>query len=177
MFEKLRQSLRDAMSGQAMPARVAMMRDALVEAKVGLSQVRDARDGTRALLERERAELATVQRRRALAEQIGDRETVEVAQRFERRHGERVGVLERKLAAQEEELGLAEREVEEMSSQLKAMAAGIDPSAAAPSAGARPADAGASEADFDALRRAAERNLRDQDAERRLAELKRRMGK
>ena len=41
-----------------------------------------------------------------------------MAQRFAMKHGERVGVLERKLAAQRDEVALAERELVDMQAQL-----------------------------------------------------------
>jgi len=163
---------------------VAMMRDAVVEAKVAVSHVRSALAESRSRLERERAELATVQRRKGLAVEIQDQETVRVAERFERKHAERIAVLERKVAAQEEELALGEREVAEMGAQLRAMAAGVDPVSAAGAASGlnaaseAPASPSAEDpltADLDALRRRAERAERDADADRRLEELKRRM--
>jgi hypothetical protein len=174
MFEKLRESLRDAMNRASSPSEgravLAMMRDAIVEAKVGVSQVRAALDATRAQLEHERRELDTVRRRGRLAADIGDQETVRVAAQFEQRHLARVEVLERKLAAQESELALAEREVEEMTAQLRSMAAGPNPTATTvPELDAEP--------DLDALERAAQRAARESAAERQLEELKRRMGR
>ena len=151
----------------------AMMRDALVEARVGLAAVRTSVESTRAQLAAERAELETVRRRGRLAAEIADAETVQVALTFERRHTERVEVLVHKLAAQEEELSLTEREVAEMTAQFRAAAAGIDPFASGRVA-ASPAD---DDDVADAERRQAERQARESDAERRLAELKRRMGK
>jgi hypothetical protein len=176
MFERLKRSLRDAMSLASSPegrlAALAMMREALVEAKMGVSQLRTALEATRAQLARERGELETVQRRGRLAAQINDAETVRVAAQFERRHSERIAVLEGKLSAQEAELELAEREVTEMASQLKAMAAGAGPAGA--STAAPPDD----EPDAaDSLRREVDRAARDAEAERKLAELKRRMGR
>ena len=96
-----------------------MMREALVDAKVGLSQSRAARDAAAAQLERERTELATVQRRGQLAAGINDAETVRLAAEYERRHSERIAVLERKVAALEQEVALVERETAEMTAQLK----------------------------------------------------------
>lgn len=162
-------------------AALAMMREALVEAKVGVARVRDAVATTRAHLEHERAELETVRRRGRLAAEIHDAETVDVAARFEKRHSERIGVLERKLAAQEAELALAERELDEMSDQFRAMAAGggAPPSSStAPAGAAAPAEGDAAlESDLDALRRQSERTAREADAARQLEELKRRMGR
>jgi hypothetical protein len=175
VFEKLRQSLRDAMSRASTPAEgravLAMMREAIVEAKVGVSQVRAAIDATRVHLGRERAELETVRRRGQLAAAIQDAETVRIATQYERRHAERVSMLERKLAAQEEELALAEREVEEMTAQLRSMA---DAPVAPPPEGPL-SSAGADDAD--ALRRQVERAARESQADRQLQELKRRMGR
>jgi hypothetical protein len=175
MFEKLRESLRDAMNRASSPSEgravLAMMRDAIVEAKVGVSQIRSALDATRAQLEHERRELDTVRRRGRLAADIGDQETVRVAAQFEQRHLARVEVLERKLAAQESELALAEREVDEMTAQLRAMASG-----AGPAASTTPPELDA-EPDLEALERAAARAARESAAERQLDELKRRMGR
>ena len=176
MFERLRQSLRDAVNLASSPegrnAALGLMREALVEAKVGVSQLRTALERTREQLAREREELETVRRRRRLAAQINDVETVNVAERFERRHAERVAVLERKLAAQEAELQLAEREVAEMVGQFKAMAAGAPPGGAPTRVSPDDEPDGAA----DALRRDIDRAARDAEAERKLAELKRRMG-
>ena len=163
------------MSDQSPRARARLMREALVDAKVGLAQSRQARDATSAQLDRERTELATVRRRGQLATAINDAETVRLAAEFERKHSERIVVLERKLAALEEEVVLVERETAEMSAQLKRLAGGGDPAAPPPSPEPDPLAEDLSE--FDALRRSADRSARDADAERRLAELKRRMGK
>ncbi|HEY7861752.1 MAG: hypothetical protein ACHQRL_00445 [Gemmatimonadales bacterium] len=151
------------------------MREALVEAKVGLAQSRQARDATSAQLDRERTELATVRRRGQLATAINDGETVRLAAEFERKHSERIAVLERKLTALEQEVVLVERETAEMSAQLRKLAAGGDPAAPPPREEPDPLAEDLSE--FDALRRGADRSARDADAERRLADLKRRMGK
>jgi hypothetical protein len=133
----------------------------------------------------ERRELVTVQRRKTLAAGIGDSETVTIAERYERHHIERVTVLTRKLEAQESELALAEGEVEEMTRALKAAMAGATPGGSRPAASideeaAREVDetlAGPNAAEFDRMSRARARKEREADAERRLEELKRRMGK
>jgi hypothetical protein len=173
MFENLRQSLRDAMSRASSPdetrAVLSMMRDALVEAKVAVASLRAELEETRARLVRERNELATVQRRGRMASEIGDEETVRVATQYEKKHGERIVVLERKLQAQEAELTLAEQEMTEMRLQMKS--AGIaapDLSAASSMPPVDPADE---------LRRTVDRAAREAEAERKLAELKRRMSK
>jgi hypothetical protein len=169
------------LNDQASRARARMMREALVDAKVGLSQSRAARDVVSAQLERERTELATVRRRGQLAAGINDAETVRLATEYESRHTERIAVLEKKLAALEQEVALVERETAEMTAQLKRLTGAGDAGApAAPAANAAEAEENSEAADLselDSLRRTAERSARDADAERRLADLKRRMGK
>ncbi len=176
MFERLRQSLRDAMSRASSPeegrAVLAMMRDALVQARMGVHEVRDALRESRAQLAHEQKELATVRRRRELAAGINDGETVEVAERFEKRHLEHIGVLERKIEAQESELALVERELEEMNAQYRAMQAGGGPTVAPP-----PSAGEGIGPETDALRREMDRAAREAEAERQLSELKRRMGR
>lgn len=174
MFEKMRDSLRDAMSRASSPAEgrvvLALMREAVVEGKVAVATVRASIDVTRRQLDAELAELETVRRRSALAAGIRDEETVRVAARYERKHAERTEVLQRKLGAQEEELALAEREVEEMTAQLKAAA-----SSASGIAG-RPAAPDLEEGNpADDLRRTMDSASRDAAAEQQLQELKRRM--
>jgi len=95
------------------------MREAVVEAKVAVQEMREALGRTEGELTLERQRLADAERRGRLATEIQDQETVAVAERFAAKHRERVGVLERKLAAQREELALAERDLVEMQSQLK----------------------------------------------------------
>lgn len=191
MFEHLRDTLR-GLSARLAPEerrRVAgSMREALVHAKLALDDLRAAIEKTEARLATERQELETVLRRGALAAQVGDQETVEIAERFGRQHADRVRVLETKLMAQQQELSLGEREYEEMREQMRLALSGVAPS---PDAEARDImdelsayidgrdDAGAGPevpADETPLRRRT-RAEREADAEERLAALKRRMGK
>ncbi len=151
---------------------LAMMRDALVQARMGVHEVRDALRESRAQLAHEQKELATVRRRRELAAGINDGETVEVAERFEKRHLEHIGVLERKIEAQESELALVERELEEMNAQYRAMQAGGGPTVAPP-----PSAGEGIGPETDALRREMDRAAGEAEAERQLSELKRRMGR
>lgn len=205
MFEKLRHSLDELLARATRPeersAVLAQMKDALVHARLGVDDVRDAVEATRFRLKGERRELETILRRKTLAEGIADRETVTIAERYERQHAERVRVLEAKLAAQEAELALAEQEASEMAAELKRAAAGLptgagqSPGASGPTgasgasaagAEARAAaevdellgdDAAALRQEIDGLARSSRRAQQATDAEARLAELKRRMGK
>lgn len=184
VFDDVRASIDDLLKGRVAPgdraAQVRLMKQALVDAKVGIRDLQDAVGRTRARLEKETHELETVRRRRDLASGINDAETVTIAQRFETQHAERVTVLETKLAAQEAELALAERELEEMSTQLKAAAVGVGdtpiPRAPTDAELGLPDDVPL-QGELDALRRSSERAARERTAEDQLAELKKKMGK
>jgi hypothetical protein len=99
-------------------ARAALLREALLEAKVALRTMRDALEQTARALAAERKQLADAERRGKLAADIADSETAEVAQRFAAKHRDRAEVLERKLRAQRDELALAERDTTDMSSRF-----------------------------------------------------------
>jgi chromosome segregation ATPase len=194
VFESLRKSLDDLLSRSTPPEErrqiVSRMRDTLVQARVGLQDLRDGLAQSKRRLELERRELDTVQRRKRLAEQINDAETVRLAGQYEQMHEERVAVLERKLEAQESELALAERDVAQMMTELRQAASGI-PSAGERSSGAVNAAMDEIESELgsgsgkngslgdeiDGLSRARTRADHEADAARKLEELKRRMGK
>lgn len=192
VFESLRKSLDDLLSRSTPPEErrqiVSRMRDTLVQAKMGLQDLRDGLAQSKRRLDQERRELDTVLRRKRLAEQINDAETVRLATQYEQMHAERVAVLERKLEAQESELALAERDVAQMMTELRQAASGI------PSAGERSnaavnaamdeieSEMGSSKSEslrdeIDGLSRARTRADHEADAARKLEELKRRMGK
>lgn len=186
VFDSLRHSFDELLSRAAKPEErrivASRMKDTLVQATVGLNEMRDALGKSRERLAKEERELETVRRRKQLAEGIGDRETVEIAAKYEQMHADRVEVLRQKLAAQEAELALGQRDVDAMSAQLKAVVSGTDASPTSLNeAAAEEAAAGASSSslrdEIDSLGRARARAEREADAARRLDELKRRMGK
>ena len=76
-------------------AYAASLREALVEARLGITEMRRALAATEAELEAERRQLADTERRGRLAAAVPDAETVAVAERFAARHRERILVLER----------------------------------------------------------------------------------
>lgn len=123
MFERLRDAVRAALDAATPPGNLRelarQMREAVVDAKVAVQEMRAALARTEIELKVEAQRLSDAERRGRLAGEIQDQETVEVAERFAARHRERVAVLERKLAAQREELSLAERDLAEMQGQLK----------------------------------------------------------
>jgi len=132
MFEPLRDALRGFSTRLDPDERRSMtqaMRDALVHAKLGLNDLRASLAATNARLAAERAELDTVRRRQGLAAQIGDQETVAIAERFAVQHQERVAMLETKQMVQQQELSLAERDYEDMSAELRLILSGVAPGA------------------------------------------------
>jgi hypothetical protein len=159
------------------------MKQTLVTARMGLDDLRGGVAITRQRLEVERRELETMRRRKGLAAGIKDAETVALAEKYEAHHAERLAVLTRKLEAQEAELVIAERDVEEMNAELKSAMLGARPAGtplereAAAEADAAAGDGSRVAEEIDAMGRARARSEREADAERRLAELKRRMGK
>jgi hypothetical protein len=190
MFDSFRQTLRDLMDRATPPeerrAGLARMKQTLVTARMGLDDLRAGVAATRTRLLAEQRELETTRRRKGLAANINDAETVALAEKYEAHHAERVAVYERKLEAQEAELAIAEREVAAMAAELKGAMLGTAPPASTAGADERAAAAAADEIagdgsrvaeEIDAMGRARARSERDADAERRLAELKRRMGK
>jgi len=131
VFERLRDALKAALDAATPPGNLRdlarQMREAVVDARVAVEEIRGAVTRTDADLAAERQRLADAERRGRLAAEIQDQETVQVAERFAAKHRERAGVLERKLGAQREELGLAERELTEMQGQLKTADLGVPP--------------------------------------------------
>ena len=187
MFESFRQSLNDLMDRATPPeerrAVLTRMKETLVQARMGLDDLRGGVVITRQRLDVETRELDTMRRRKSAATAIQDAETVALAEKYEVMHAERADVLRRKLEAQEAELGMAERDVSEMTAELKRAVLGAGSTAGDVSGDARAEadavlDGGAGVAgEIDALRRAATRSAREADADAKLAELKRRMGK
>jgi hypothetical protein len=189
MFESFRQSLSDLMDRATPPEErrvgLARMKETLVQAKMGLEDLRRGVVVTRQRLDAETRELETMRRRKSAATGINDAETVALAEKYEAIHAERAEIVRRKLAAQEEELALVEREVSEMTVEFKNAVSGAGVSTGSASVDARARaeadsilDGGASVRDeIDALGRAGARSAREAEAERQLAELKRRMGK
>ncbi|MEO8563912.1 MAG: hypothetical protein ABI601_17665 [bacterium] len=185
MFDSFRQSLRDLMDRSTPPeerrAGLAQMKQTLVQARMGLDDLRGGITQTRQRVASEEAELETVRRRKGLAAGIDDKETVALAEKYEVLHAERTGVLTRKLSAQEAELAMVEREVAEMTAALKSAMVGGEGALSSSAERAQMeemVDGGANVAqEIDALGRSSARSAREAEADRLLAELKRRMGK
>jgi len=188
MFEDLRDTLRTFGARLDPDERRRMstgMRDALVHAKLALQDLRTALASTEARLDTERAELETVRRRQGYAADIGDDETVAIAEKFAAQHAERVAMLETKRMAQQQELQLAERDYEAMTQELRRVMSGMAPTDSTPEQAAqREVDAALSDnpdalLDLDATPPPSRRTRaeREADADARLADLKRKLGR
>jgi hypothetical protein len=186
MFDQFRDALRglsDRLAPEERRRVTSSMRDALVHAKLAITDLRENARVTEGRLAAERTELETVRRRQGLAAQINDLETVAIAERFAAQHAERVAVLEAKLMVQQQELTLVEREYEEMSAQLRLAMSGVAPGGTPPDVAAeRELDAflageSGAVADPSPMPPRRTRAEKEADAESRLADLKRRMGK
>jgi hypothetical protein len=131
VFEGLRERLERLLAEDDPSSRtrtqLSRLRETLIDAKAGVQHMREALVKTARKLEPERKHLADAERRGRLAAGISDSETAEIAERYAAKHGERVSVLERKLAAQRDELVLAQREVEEMTQRMKEAKLGLPP--------------------------------------------------
>jgi hypothetical protein len=170
--------------------RAGALREALIEAKVGLGRMREGLAASERELAAERAHLETAERRGRLAAEVSDSETVAVAERYAAKHRERVALLERRVTVQREELALAEREVAEMSSEFRVVLDGGAPAGAAGAGAASPgletawrdieAAGGtrpATDLDGELLKAQAERRLHEAAVEAQLAHLKKKLGK
>ena len=190
VFDGIRKSFDELLARATRPEErrvvATRMKETLVQARLGLDDLREGLAKTRQRLTAEERELATVRRRKQLAEGINDRETIDIATKYETMHTERADVFRQKVAAQEQELALAEREVGEMSAELKAVLAGgptvSGHHTAVPISDEELGLGDASKAssvasEIDALGRERDRADREAEAARRLDELKRKMGK
>ena len=183
MFDGLKARLERLLRerGESDPrAYAANLHEALVEARLGITEMRRALSSAETELQSERKQLADAERRGRLAAAVPDPETVAVAERFAARHRERILVLERKVGVQRDELLLAEREVQEMTVQWRTATQGHGVSSASIDAAWRDLEAaGGNRASDESELTAAdlERRKREEAVEAQLAYLKRKMGK
>jgi phage shock protein A len=130
MFRKLREAIDAALTSleartggereeEKIDRLLAGMRDELIEAKARLPVLDRDLEKLQRLREQEVRQADDCVRRASQAREIGDAETVEVAERFAAKHVERAEVLGRKIEAARADLAMQRRSVEEMTSQLK----------------------------------------------------------
>jgi hypothetical protein len=123
MFEGLKARMERFFADATPPAdrraQAGALRSAIIEAKVAVVAMRDALTASERQVEIERRQAEDAERRGKLAGNIGDLETVAVADKYAARHRERLAMVERRIAVQREELLLAERELAEMTEALR----------------------------------------------------------
>lgn len=188
MFERLRARLEAAMAAATKAedprAVVGRMREALIEMRAAVGPMREAVAETDRQLAAARAELDTARRRRGMAADIGDQETVTVAEKYAARLAGRAAVLEQKAAAQRAELVLAEQELAEMTTQFNdavkqrgGAAADQSAESAWQSLGQAGMDRPGTDTEDELLRHRMDRAALEAEADAKLEEMKRRMGK
>lgn len=154
----------------------AGMREALIEAKIGLARMGESIEITERELTVERKHLEDAERRARLAAGVSDQETVTVAERFAARHRDRILILERKLVVQRDELLMAQREIDEMAAEMRK--SGRDSSESLRAAWRDLEAAGATRPDDDARAHVdAEKRRLEAAIEAQLAYLKKKLGK
>jgi hypothetical protein len=173
---RLDQLLRDGARSDPR-AYAAGLREALLEARLGITTMREALAATERELAAERRQLEDAERRGRLAAAVPDPETVAVAARYAARHRERVSVLERKIVVQRDELALGERELADMTAEAQRATAG-NPSESIAAAWRDLESAGAVRPDEqERLQADADRRRRESAIEAQLAYLKKKLNK
>lgn len=105
----------------------AGLREALLEFKVGIGQLREGLARSERELDVARREAADYARRGALAADINDTETARIAQEYTAKANARVDLLERKVIVQRDELAMAERDYEATKAQFQSASRGVPP--------------------------------------------------
>lgn len=177
MFEDWKQAWREAVANFQHELHVEedgtyahhdSLRRELATARGALSRLDGEIANTRRAAAAERESEQVCRRREAMANGIGDQETVRVAAEYAIRHAERAGVLERKVEVLEAERALLERDIAAMDQAIAA--------APPPPAGARPSSSLLEDdEERERERRIYERLQRERTAEARLEELKKKM--
>ncbi len=148
------------------------LREALVDFKIGIGQLREALAKSEQELDAARKDAADYERRGQLAAGIGDAETTRVAEEYTAKARERVDLLERKVLVQRDELGLAERDYDATMKQFQSASRGI-PLDSAPAPGTTSDLHGGPSALETAL---LEQRAKEATVEAQLAQLKKKLG-
>lgn len=173
---RLDQLLRDATRSDPR-AYAAGLREAVLEARLGIRTMQEALAATERELTVEQQQLQDAERRGKLAAMVPDPETVRIAERYAERHRQRATVLERKLVVQREELVLAERELAEMTLEVRQAVAG-NPSETIAAAWRDLESAGATRPDDqERMQAEVDRHRRESAIEAQLAYLKKKLGR
>jgi hypothetical protein len=148
--------------GEVPGHRAAGMRRDLADARRALERLQADVIASQRELVGEQEQVATCQRRAAMAERIGDEETLRIARDFERKHTDRAALLHRKVDVLKDELAMRQEELAVMEDQAAIELAEI-------------AQAQTDRVKHDAEFRQLDQQRRERDAEAMLEELKKRM--
>lgn len=130
MFEDLRNAFKEALDNfnkelnrdqvsEAADKLLVGMRNEIVNEKAAVAGLEEQIEKTRSQIERLAKEAATARRRQAMARDIDDDETVELATEYAAKAESHRRVLEKKVTALEEELGFRRQTLEGMYAQFE----------------------------------------------------------
>jgi phage shock protein A len=130
MFRNLRDAFKEAVENfkeelnrdevpEVVDGLLRQMQEELTDAQAHVHTLESQIKRALQLVELEEKEIATCQRREAMARKIGDEETAAVAKDYEEKHRHRKRVQENKALALREELEMKRKEIQEMMAQFK----------------------------------------------------------
>jgi hypothetical protein len=111
--------------GAASREETSGLRQALLDFKIGIGELREAQARTEAQLGAARRDGEDYERRGRLAAGIQDAETVRLAEEFGAKAREKIDLLERKLLVQRDEVAMAEREYDLTKQRFQSAKMGI----------------------------------------------------
>ncbi len=152
----------------------AGLREALIEFKIGIGQLGEALARGKTELAQARREAEDYARRGRLAAEIGDAETVALAEEFSVKAAARVELLERKVLVQRDELRLAEQDYEETKQRFSAASRGIPYTDTSPAAAHAEPGGTPDASPFESY--ALDQRAREAAVEAQLAHLKKQLG-
>lgn len=130
MFQNLRDAFKEAVENfkeelhrdevpEVVDGLLRQMQEELTDAQAHVHTLEGQIKKALQLVELEEREIATCQRREAMARKIGDEETARVAREFEEKHRQRKRVQENKALALREEMEVKRGEIQEMMAHFK----------------------------------------------------------
>lgn len=130
MFQNLRDAFKEAVDNfktemnrdevpEVVDGLLRQMQEELTDAQAHVHTLESQIKKALQLVDMEDREIATCQRREAMALKIGDEETARVAKEFEEKHRQRKRIQENKALALREEMEMKQKEIREMMGQFK----------------------------------------------------------
>ncbi len=130
MFDDLRSAFREALDNfkteldrdsvtENVDRLLKGMIDEVTDTRAHLAGLEDQLEKAKVRFGQEQAQVATCERREALAREIPDEETARVAAEYAQRHRERAEVLSTRISSLESEIAMTRRDEAEMTAKLK----------------------------------------------------------